>query len=73
MAAGCVPVVINAGGQPEIVTHNKNGFLWTTEKELISLTIKLIKNQKLWYKQSFEAQKRSKDFSKKVFTKKIEN
>jgi glycosyltransferase involved in cell wall biosynthesis len=34
MAAGCVPVVVNKGGQPEIVEHGKNGFVWNTLDEL---------------------------------------
>ncbi len=28
MSAGCVPVVIRKGGQPEIVRHGLDGFLW---------------------------------------------
>lgn len=34
MAAGCVPLVINKGGQPEIVEHEKSGFVWETLDEL---------------------------------------
>jgi glycosyltransferase involved in cell wall biosynthesis len=34
MAAGCVPVVIRKGGQPEIVEHGVSGFLWDTLGEL---------------------------------------
>ncbi len=34
MAAGCVPVVIARGGQPELVTHGVDGFLWRTLDEL---------------------------------------
>ncbi|MCX7840964.1 MAG: glycosyltransferase, partial [Anaerolineae bacterium] len=33
MASGCVPVVINKGGQSEIVQHGRNGFLWNTLPE----------------------------------------
>ena len=73
MAAGGVPVVINAGGQSEIVEHDKNGFLWKTEEELIKLTVRLIEQEGLWRKLSHEAQKRSKKFSKEVFCKKISN
>lgn len=42
MAAGCVPVVIAKGGQPEIVQHGRNGFLWQSLPELQSLTLRLI-------------------------------
>ena len=34
MARGCVPVVIKRGGQPEIVRHGVDGFLWETLEEL---------------------------------------
>ena len=34
MAAGCIPMVINAGGQAEIVSHDVNGYLWDTVEAL---------------------------------------
>ena len=34
MAAGCVPMVIAAGGQVEIVTQGRNGFLWSSLEDL---------------------------------------
>ncbi|HVG00262.1 MAG TPA: glycosyltransferase family 4 protein [Chloroflexia bacterium] len=39
MSAGCVPVVIARGGQPEIVQHGVSGFLWSTLDELKALTL----------------------------------
>jgi len=71
MAAGAVPVVINTGGQPEIVKNNQNGFLWNTEEELMRFTVRLIKQKDLWQRVSLFAQKRSQKFSKKNFCKKI--
>lgn len=47
MASGCVPVVIGKGGQPEIVSHGENGYLWLTIDELQSLTFKLIQDPEL--------------------------
>lgn len=67
MSAGCVPVVFNGGGQPEIVTDNKNGFLWETEKEWIEKTLRLINDQKLMEKMSSNAKSKSQEFSKKRF------
>lgn len=47
MASGCVPIVINKGGQPEVVQHGRNGFLWNTTNELKALTWQLIRNESL--------------------------
>ena len=63
MGAGVVPVVINAGGQKEIVGDGKNGFLWNKTSELIEKTNVLVQNKKLWEKMSNEAITRSKVFS----------
>jgi glycosyltransferase involved in cell wall biosynthesis len=43
MAAGSIPVVVNAGGLSEIVTSGVDGYLWNTPDELIGYTQKLIK------------------------------
>jgi glycosyltransferase involved in cell wall biosynthesis len=47
MAAGCVPVVINKGGHPEIIQHGVNGFLWNTREELKQYTTVLIQDKAL--------------------------
>jgi len=62
MAAGCVPVVIGRGGQPEIVAAG-SGFLWHEEKQLIDRTMSLITNETRRQKIALAAQKRAKDFS----------
>jgi len=61
---GAVPVVYNAGGQPEIINHAKNGFLWNTTNELISYTKLLIENENVWYDLSRSAIDSMKIFSK---------
>jgi glycosyltransferase involved in cell wall biosynthesis len=38
MQAGCVPVVINRGGHPEIVRDGVDGLLWSTVDELRAAT-----------------------------------
>lgn len=45
MANGAVPIIINKGGAPEIITDGKNGFLWNTEKECIDKTLKIISDE----------------------------
>lgn len=67
MAGGCVPVVINKGGQPEIVEHGKSGFLWEGLIELKELTLKLMGDPKLMLKLSKNAIERCQLFSKKHF------
>jgi len=66
-SAGAVPVVINKGGQPEVVTHRHNGLLWDTKADLINQTLELINNPKLMARLSKKAIKNSKAFSKKKF------
>lgn len=45
---GAVPVVFSGGGQPEIINHAQNGFLWTTTNELINYTKRLMDNDTVW-------------------------
>lgn len=63
MGAGTVPVVINAGGQKEIVEDGRNGYLWDTLEDFILKTNNLIKDEKLLKRISIGAVKRSKIFS----------
>ena len=67
MAAGCVPVVMKKGGQPEIVKEGINGLLWEKEKELVEKTLKLIKEPRLLEKLARAAEKKSADFSEERF------
>jgi glycosyltransferase involved in cell wall biosynthesis len=67
MGAGVVPVVIDRGGQREIVTDGENGLLWLTFDELISQTKRLANDEKLWHELSKNAVTRAKDFSKQKF------
>lgn len=73
MGAGAVPVVINAGGQREILEDNKNGFLWNTLEELIEKTYFLIQNEKIWSQMSKEAKERAKFFGNNKFCERLES
>lgn len=63
MAAGCVPLVYDAGGQKDIVMNDQNGFLWSSEEELVNKTRLLINNTQLLQDLSKRAEKRVQNFS----------
>lgn len=67
MAAGCVPVVVNKGGQREIVQHGVNGFLWDTLKELKEYTGTLINDDKLRARMAEAARERARLYSREMF------
>lgn len=71
MANGLVPIVINAGGQKEIVKNEKNGFLWDREYELLEKTQRLIKDDNLMQKLSNNALESAKEFSTDKFCERI--
>lgn len=71
MAAGCVPVVINKGGQPEIVEHGVNGFLWNTLDELKHFTALLANDEPLRARMSEAARERAQFFSRENFVKRF--
>jgi len=73
MGAGAVPVVINAGGQKEIVVEGENGFLWDSLGELKSKTLRLVNDDKLFNDLSKKAKEISKKFNSESFCKEIED
>jgi glycosyltransferase involved in cell wall biosynthesis len=58
MAAGCVPVVPNLGGQPEIVRPGEDGFLCGSVEELADVTLKLAADDVLMRKLAASARER---------------
>jgi L-malate glycosyltransferase len=71
MAAGCVPVVINKGGQTEIVQHGVNGFLWETPEELAEYTRLLAGDARLRARMSEAARARARAFSREEFVRRF--
>lgn len=50
MSAGCVPIIVNLGGHPEIVNHSEDGYLWDETNMLEKQTLELIADiQKMSY------------------------
>lgn len=72
MGAGVVPVVINSGGQKEIVTDGENGLLWNTREELFKKTEQITNDENLRIELAKNAIKRAKDFSEETFSQKIQ-
>jgi glycosyltransferase involved in cell wall biosynthesis len=72
MASGCIPIVYNAGGQPEIVDHGKNGFLWNTKEECLDLTKAVIHSFKLQKELQHQALAKAKIFSTANFCQKFD-
>ncbi len=71
MQNGCVPVVIDGGGQREIVQHGINGFKFNNTRGLKKHTLKLVKSEVLLKELSKAAQIHAKKYSKSNFQTKI--
>lgn len=71
MAAGCVPVVIAKGGQPETVKHGENGFLWNTLEELQQFTHKLMQDPVLTFRLSQQAVQDSRKYATDAFYRRV--
>jgi len=67
MAAGCVPLVVNKGAQPEIVTHGVNGFVWNDVAELQRYVRLLVTDDVLRQKLATAARERSRRFNQDMF------
>lgn len=67
MSAGCVPIACNGGGQPEIITHGKDGMLWNTTDDLISYSLDVANDVRQYKKMQQEAIVRAKTFRPEVF------
>jgi len=67
MAAGCVPVVFDGGGLPEIVDHGRNGFLWSTPQELRTSALVLMRDESLCSQMRGAALQRAAAFAMPAF------
>ncbi len=67
MGAGCVPVVIDKGGQREIVEHGVSGFRWSTLDEMKEYTRLLARDDRARAQMSEAARDRAGHFSRERF------
>ena len=65
-----VPIVFDGGGQREIVEHGKSGFRVSSTAELMTFTLKLLREPQLREELGGNALERSKAFTREVFEKK---
>jgi glycosyltransferase involved in cell wall biosynthesis len=72
MAMGCAPVVINKGGQPEVLGDELAEWLWSGEKECLEKTVELISNHKKLITVQKSAQQRAVVFSETTFKKTLQ-
>ena len=67
MAAGAVPVVVNRGGQPELVEHGVSGFVWNTIDELRHYLVTLARDDAQREQMAAAARIRAEKFSRQNF------
>jgi O-antigen biosynthesis protein len=63
----CVPIVIDGGGQREIVQHGESGFRFSTLDELKSFSLDVMKDNEKRRRMAEQAFQRSHLFSQEVF------
>ncbi|MBL7123311.1 MAG: glycosyltransferase [Actinobacteria bacterium] len=71
MASGCIPVVINKGGQTEIIENGKDGFLFESWEGLKKITLKICSGKMDIGGIREEALKSCKKFSNSNFEKNL--
>ncbi|HWP83421.1 MAG TPA: glycosyltransferase family 4 protein [Bacteroidota bacterium] len=72
MSAGCIPVVVNKGGQREIVQHNVSGYLWDTREQLAQYTEAIASGRAPLDRIQQQAQMRSRQFSVLEFERRVQ-
>ncbi len=70
LAAGCIPIVYNGGGLPEIIQPNHNGLLFSTPSQLADLTLQVIHDKLRFDPQTLTASARQ--FDQQVFYQKLD-
>lgn len=68
----CVPVVIDGGGQREIVEHGQSGFRFSSLEQLAGFTLELLEDPARRLQMAEQAFERSKRFDHKVFRRTVD-
>jgi O-antigen biosynthesis protein len=63
----CVPIVIDGGGQREIVEHGKIGFRFSSVEQLKEYTLKVIRDDELRKEMARNAYEKSHGFNSEIF------
>lgn len=72
MAGGAVPVVINAGGQPEVLGKELERWLWDDKTSCLEKTLELMNNENLRKRWGEKATNKVHDFNQESFSHNIE-
>ncbi len=67
----CLPIVIDGGGQREIVEHGKSGFRFSTLEQLRVYTLIVMEDQARCEKMAYAAYERSNHFNMDVFAQRL--
>jgi GT2 family glycosyltransferase len=62
MASGAVPIVLNSGGPPEIISSGEHGYLFDSKEELVEYTREVASRPQLWKRLSWAARQRVEAF-----------
>lgn len=68
----CVPIVIDGGGQREIVVHEASGFRFSNLEELKAFSVRVIADRELCQQMAEQAFQRSQLFNQDVFRSNVE-
>jgi glycosyltransferase involved in cell wall biosynthesis len=71
MASGLIPLLVNKGGLPEIITDGVDGYLWNEPDDLLAKTQLIINTPKYQIEMQQNAINTSKKFSKTIFQNQI--
>jgi len=71
MAAGAIPIVYAAGGQPEVLGNSLSELLWGTSEECVKKTVELIKHEAKRDELNVLVRERAHAFGEKHFVRKL--